>query len=158
MAYVINPEFNETHLELIYEAMEHIENSTCIRFVERTNEFGFLIIAGAETGCWSHVGFHGVVSQELNLQIDRCLQFGVIVHELVHSIGFHHMHGSTERDEYVTIMWDNIIDGQLGHFWKYGAHAVTNLGIGYDYKSIMHFSATAFSSNGEPTIVPHVSI
>lgn len=97
------------------------------------------------------------VSQELNLQLDRCLHFGVIVHELLHAIGFHHMQQSTERDDFVTIMWDNIMDGQRGHFFKLGDHVITNLGIEYDYKSIMHFSATAFSSNGEPTIVPHVS-
>lgn len=43
--YIINPEFNETQVELILSAMRHIENGTCMRFVERVNQFGFIIIA-----------------------------------------------------------------------------------------------------------------
>lgn len=46
--------------------------------------------------------------------------------------------------------------GKEHNFNKYDNHTVTDYGIGYDYKSVMHYSSHAFSSNGEPTITPKV--
>lgn len=46
--------------------------------------------------------------------------------------------------------------GKEHNFNKYDNRTVTDYGIGYDYKSVMHYSSHAFSSNGEPTITPKV--
>lgn len=37
-----------------------------------------------------------------------CLDTGRILHEFLHILGFFHMHTTLGRDDYVTIMWDNI--------------------------------------------------
>ncbi|MBD4895290.1 hypothetical protein GUF81_06200, partial [Xanthomonas citri pv. citri] len=57
------------------------------------------------------------------------------------------------RDDYVTIMFDNIEAGAEHNFDKYDATYITQFGYTYDYGSVMHYSAYAFSSNGEKTIV-----
>lgn len=49
---------------------------------------------------------------------------------------------------------------RLGHesnFEKASREITDAFGVGYDYGSVMHYSAYAFSKNGEPTIVPKVS-
>lgn len=48
--------------------------------------------------------------------------------------------------------------GKEHNFNKYDNRTVTDYGVGYDYKSVMHYSSHAFSRNGEPTITPKVMI
>ncbi|KAI1732146.1 astacin (Peptidase family m12A) domain-containing protein [Ditylenchus destructor] len=65
-----------------------------------------------------------------------------------------HVQSRTDRDDYITIMWNNIVPGMQGQFEKYTTATVQTLGVEYDYPSIMHYGPTAFSRNGMPTIVP----
>jgi len=79
------------------------------------------------------------------------------VHELLHALGFYHQQSATERDEYVKINWENILDGHAHNFNKYARTHITNFGVEYDYQSVMHYSSRAFSKNGKATIEPLVS-
>lgn len=65
------------------------------------------------------------------------------------------MQSANDRDEYVTVHWDNT--NQKHNFEKYNNTVVTDLEAPYDFFSVMHNSAYAFTANGKPTIVPKVS-
>ena len=56
-------------------------------------------------------------------------------------LGFFHEHTRTDRDDYVTIEWDNIPQDWVHNFYKcdkrYGG--CNDLNVGYDYGSIMHY-------------------
>ena len=96
--------------------------------------------------------------QTLNLQpYDLevgCFRLYTIVHEFIHALGFYHMQSATERDDFVTIVWENIQSGTQNNFNKYEADRISQYKVEYDYGSVMHYSATAFSINGSATIVP----
>lgn len=47
-----------------------------------------------------------------------------------------------------------MISEKRHNFNKYNRTQVDSLGAAYDYLSVMHYSETAFSSNGDPTIIP----
>lgn len=80
---------------------------------------------------------------------------GVIVHELLHALGFYHMQSSRDRDNYVTIFRQNIIKNEEINFYKY--FDTHHYGQKYDYESIMHYPPDAFSVNGQATLLPIVS-
>lgn len=68
------------------------------------------------------------------------------------------MQSTHNRDEYVTIHWENIRSGTEENFEKYNNTLVTDFDTTYDYYSILHYSAYGFSTNGNATIVPKVSL
>jgi hypothetical protein len=96
----------------IKKAMDEFHQKTCIRFVPRNRDADYLLILNDYTGCWSSVGRVGG-AQKLNLQSPGCLtSLGTPVHELMHAVGFLHEHTRYERDNYVTINWQNIEPGK----------------------------------------------
>lgn len=68
------------------------------------------------------------------------------------------MQSAVDRDNYVSIQWDNIMMGKEHDFTKYSSSISTNFGLPYDYSSIMHSGPYTDSKNGKPTIVAKVSI
>jgi len=83
-----------------------------------------------------------------------CMTHGIIQHELLHILGFWHEHSRTDRDKYIEIQWDNVLDEAKENFRPYSDPVDDHLGLPYDYGSIMHYQSDAFSSNGKATIIP----
>jgi len=145
---------SQTVRDLIYQAIQHWEGNTNIEFVLRDShnesQFpDFVNIINDEVACWSYVGRIGG-RQDLNL--DQLCGFGSAVHELGHVLGLWHEHSREDRDDFVKIHWDNILDGKA---FAFNQHISDGEDVhNYDYGSIMHYGAYAFSRNGWPTITP----
>ncbi|XP_074854637.1 astacin-like metalloendopeptidase [Carettochelys insculpta] len=149
--YAISPDYDEKQRERISEAMAEFETLTCIDFVNRTTELDYLYIKSGK-GCWSHYGKIGG-GQIVSVMKQGCLWKGVIQHELNHALGFLHEQARSDRDNYIKIMWENIRAGNEDNFKK--DENSNNLGLQYDYFSVMHYSSNAFSNTpGKATIVP----
>ncbi|XP_075044351.1 embryonic protein UVS.2-like isoform X2 [Mixophyes fleayi] len=131
--------------------MQDFSTLTCVQFTPRTVELDYLqIIAGS--GCWSLIGKVGG-RQSLSLDTE-CVGRGTIQHELNHALGFIHEQSRSDRDDYIDIIQGNIIPGTEVNFLKYDSN---NLGLEYDYSSVMHYGRYAFSNSlwaDTPTIVP----
>ena len=63
-------------------------------------------------GCHSHVG---KITGKQNINYPQwCLDnYGSVLHEMLHALGFFHEQSRSDRDDYVTIMWENIMAGAL---------------------------------------------
>ncbi|CAJ0923052.1 unnamed protein product [Ranitomeya imitator] len=110
MAHVSIDWIYEGHKKVILDSMKDVEVSTCIRFVKRSVEKDFINIEPLD-GCYSHIGrLQG--NQEVSLAFE-CVNRGkgVVLHELLHVIGFWHEHSRADRDDYVIIRWKNIREG-----------------------------------------------
>ncbi|XP_075137794.1 embryonic protein UVS.2-like [Leptodactylus fuscus] len=147
--YVFSSNYSSSHLNLFNTSMQEYETLTCVRFVPWTTEDDYLNIMSSQ-GCESFVGRLGG-GQKVGVDIEDCMYRGIIQHELNHALGFYHEHMRSDRDNYVTIMYQNIPAGALPNFDKL---ITNNLGLEYDYGSVMHYDAWAFSNtSGQPTIV-----
>lgn len=56
----------------------------------------------------------------------------------------------------MSIVIQNFV-GLEANFEKGSSSSTTTFGVPYDYGSVMHYSSSAFSRNGQPTIVALVS-
>mmetsp|Transcript_280 Transcript_280/g.674 ORF Transcript_280/g.674 Transcript_280/m.674 type:complete len:391 (-) Transcript_280:186-1358(-) len=153
--YTIEDDFSAAERLEIDMAMAHISASSCVTFVERTNEPDYVDIVNNDGGCFSLVG-RGGGSQPLNLAQPGCFRGGVsgtVVHELLHAIGFYHEHSRPDRDEFVEVLVDNIDPENLDQYAKEDAAIVNLLDTPYDYGSIMHYSNQTFAISDLPTMV-----
>ena len=137
---------------IIDRSMREMEEMVCIRYKRRTTETDYVFITNENTGCWSWIGRIGG-AQQLNLG-PGCVHDFIIWHELIHALGFFHMHSAYDRDNYVRIVWENIIPGMEHNFDKVNPDTTSQYYVPYDIESVMHYPGWAFTVNGQHTIVP----
>jgi hypothetical protein len=70
------------------------------------------------------------------------VQKGTVIHELGHALGLHHEQTRPDRDNFVIIHKENIPDHLEYNFNKYSWSVIRDLGVPYDYSSIMHYGKT----------------
>ena len=147
--------------------MEMIEDRTrigrrnCITFKKQKDEKNFLKILNG-VGCDSFIGkLKTQMSQPLNLNRLKkinCLNKATIAHELVHALGFDHEHNRPDRDDWVDIDFDNVINRVSNwDFKKIDSTQFKDLDTPYDYESIMHYHSYAHAiNNSKMTLLKNV--
>ena len=124
------------------------EHAANVHFVARTGQPNALHVQYSPNANNSYVGMIGGV-QTVNLY-NFNYEF-IICHELGHALGMIHEQQRSDRDSFVTIHPENVDPAQVYNFNI--APDSLNHGL-YDYDSVMHYGRTAFSNNGQDTIVP----
>uniref|UniRef100_A0A0K0E9W9 Metalloendopeptidase n=1 Tax=Strongyloides stercoralis TaxID=6248 RepID=A0A0K0E9W9_STRER len=149
--YIISSQYTIAERAVLAKAIQEYHTRTCIRFVPKTSSDSDYLYIGKIDGCFSDVGRAGG-RQELSLD-NGCLQYDTAIHELMHSVGFYHEHERWDRDNYISILWNNIDREAYDQFGKVDLTESSYYGQPYDYRSIMHYDSMAFSKNGFETLV-----
>ncbi|KAJ6640792.1 Zinc metalloproteinase nas-8, partial [Pseudolycoriella hygida] len=148
-----NRYYTRKDLAVFYKAIAEIERRTCINFVNRTTQRDYVIVRdGGKGKCGALVGRVGG-PQYLSLTPPCMRKLKTCVHELIHILGFHHMHQRYDRDFFMDIKWKNIIEDSKYNFARYD-NRWEAYGTGYDPWSCMHYAKDGFSKNKLNTVVP----
>ena len=142
LSQVVNPE-DKTRIRTTLNILEK-KFDGCLRFREATS--GYRVVVVDNGRCQSRVGFtNSSDNQELSLNSPWCMIPETIEHEFMHAIGVQHTHSRPDRHNYVKIIKDNIEPKEKHNFEQLKETEYNTFGLPYDYLSLMHYDAFAFS-------------
>ena len=84
-------------------------------------------------------------AQEVDLKSDGCYSYATMAHEFLHAFGLYHEHNRPDRDNYIDIKWDNIVEKWHYAYWK--CDNCQTYDVPYDGKSIMHYHPWGFAKD-----------
>ena len=138
--------------DLLQDAMTEWEMKTCLRFQQQVQEKDYVKFYSYPNEEYCTCDSVGRMGGEQEIQLGySCQSKGELLHIIGHVVGFWHEQARPDRDSYVQILNENIDEGQEKHFEKRNTFTIDYQGIGYDYGSIMHLGAIAYSKNGYET-------
>ncbi|NXX96472.1 MEP1A protein, partial [Centropus bengalensis] len=152
--YILSDSLDLNAKGVIHQAFEMFRLKSCVDFKPYEGESTYIFFT-KESGCWSMVGD---LQSGQNLSIGAGCDYRAIVeHEILHALGFYHEQSRMDRDDYVTIWWDEIIADKEHNFLKYDDAYITDLNTPYDYESVMHYQPFSFNKNASiPTITAKI--
>uniref|UniRef100_A0A7E5A1E9 Metalloendopeptidase n=1 Tax=Panagrellus redivivus TaxID=6233 RepID=A0A7E5A1E9_PANRE len=148
--YILSSAYTTSQRAVLARAIAAYSAKTCIRFVPKQETDKDYIVISKLDGCYADFARVGG-KQQVSLA-DECVDYPTVIHELMHVIGFIHEHQRDDRDGFVRIVWENVINGANTDFDKLSSVGLSNYGETYDYFSIMHYESTEGSKNGKNTI------
>lgn len=91
--------------------------------------------------------------QNVFLNTPGCMEVHFIVHELMHALGFQHMHMAPDRDDYIHVDLNNVNETYFNNFEKVKSTDYSYFGTAYDLDSIMHYGKNFYALDADkPTM------
>jgi hypothetical protein len=137
----------------VYAAIDHIRSKTAVmEFYPRTNQSNYIRFQRETNPAFCGSSQVGLVGGEQAISIADSCNVGTVIHEIGHALGFWHEQSRCDRDNYVEILWQNIIPGHE-YEAQFNQHCAGASDVSsYEEGSIMHYNRFAFTNNGQPTI------
>ncbi|XP_077382244.1 meprin A subunit beta-like [Festucalex cinctus] len=148
--YVLDDSLDLNAKGVTLRAQEQFRLKSCIDFKVRDDELYFISVKKLD-GCFSYIG-RVMMPEGQDLSIGQfCDRIATVEHEFLHALGFYHEQSREDRDNYVTIIFENILADNEHNFLK--ANGSITQGVPYDYMSVMHYGKNFFSNGNGSTII-----
>jgi len=120
-----------------------------------------VVVQSSKAGCWSYLGLVSHQSdagfydrsQPVNLGAG-CGFVGLAAHQIGHLLGIEHEQSRQDRDSFVSIEKVELVNSAETSGQNFNIMPTAYMGSDYDYLSLMHYNAYAFSEEGEITVKP----
>ncbi|KAM9851531.1 meprin A subunit beta-like [Aulostomus maculatus] len=146
--YVLGSSLDMNAKGVTLQALDQFRLRSCIDFKPLESEVLYISVQ-KDAGCYSYIGQTVPYGQIVSIG-EGCDFIATVEHEFLHALGFYHEQSRNDRDDYVTIRFENIMDGVEYNFRK--AEDSDTQGVPYDYLSVMHYGPYAFSNGNGTTI------
>lgn len=147
--YTVASNMGSINANKIATAVNEYNTKTNTQWIPRTNQTNYVeFIFGSSSGSdgWAHIGYQG---GKQTISLDQYISVGSVIHEMGHTVGLYHEHSRKDRDQYLSIQWNNIQNGQAYNFNIYNSG--TDIGP-FNINSVMMYWPNSYSKNGLPTI------
>jgi len=147
---------NGRKMNAIRQAIAEYSAKTCIDFEVKAaapQEHHIEFISAG--GCYSLLGKSGRGKQPISIG-NGCGTKGIVEHELMHALGFFHEQARPDRDRYIILQLNNLVNPRLASQFRMVPEAALSektFSVPYDIGSIMHYGSTAFAKRGTTTIL-----
>ncbi|MEO5925580.1 MAG: M12 family metallopeptidase [Bryobacteraceae bacterium] len=145
-----------TNPQRILAAINHWNTRTPLKVVPRVAEADYVRFVATTGSCASSAGRIG--GQQTIVLDEAGCDLGAVIHEIGHTWGFLHEQSRSDRNTWLTLLYENIDTVTYSQFSQFR----TSRDVGfYDYGSIMHYPTVAFSVANrivETTVPPGIPI
>lgn len=136
--------------ESVNTAIEYIQRMTNLEFkMKASTTEGYIYFQNATSNISSSIGYTG---SKQNINLTSNTGSGVALHEICHTLGLMHEHCRSDRDNYITIKWDNIKESTKANFAIITSN-YENEG-NFDFNSVMMYGSMASSNSAINATLP----
>ncbi len=133
-----NDDDDQYTLRMINLAMIEWSSAADIRFVEVSGGDEYVYVISKSDVTSSTIGYQ----RYPRLFIKTLASQRAATHEVGHCLGLTHEHQRPDRDNYITVHWDNIRIEAAGQYQLLGNSLYDETDYPYDYRSVMHYSTS----------------
>ena len=103
MPYIIDNSIDSYSRQIIAAAISIFQGKTCIQIVPRLpTDNDYVVFRYSHLGCFSNIGRTG--GAQSILIGSGCRHLPVVLHEIMHALGFFHEQSRLDRDDHVTVI------------------------------------------------------
>lgn len=108
--FIFDTNYSDDEQSVVLHAMQVFFENTCVKFTPKTDDDVEHIRFTKSRVCGSNIGYRAGRKEPLDVTYSQyCLTVpGAVQHELFHVLGLLHEQCRPDRDDHITVVWENI--------------------------------------------------